>query len=103
MAKSRKSSKSPTKPKNTTTSPDTDIDSHRAHWTIHDEAELIAFLELHRAEAGDGMNFKGRTWSAAAIELKPHTTKGGEKTGLACKNKWQRVRFISLLSFLGAC
>jgi hypothetical protein len=66
--------------------------SMRAHWSLNDETKLIEFLKERRAEAGDGMNFKGSTWSAAAAELKEHTKTGGYKNPTACKNKWAKVR-----------
>lgn len=63
----------------------------RCFWTEADEAALISVLLEHQAEAGDGGNFKKAVWSIAADHLKTSTTKGVEKTGLACKNKWTSV------------
>jgi hypothetical protein len=77
-------------------------DSTRAHWTIADKTELIDFILDHKAEGGDGLNFKGATWTAAAKLLDAKRTKGGIKTSLACKNKFTNARrhiFYRFLSF----
>jgi hypothetical protein len=66
--------------------------STRAHWTTADETELIDFILDHKAEGGDGLNFKAATWTAAAKLLDTQRTKGGIKTSLACKNKFANVR-----------
>lgn len=70
----------------TATAPD------RSIWTTEDETRLVHFLLDHRAEAGDGANFKMTVWNAAADELSKHITKGGPKTAASCKSKWDRVR-----------
>lgn len=67
------------------------IQVNKAIWTIEDETALIDFLAERKAEAGDGANFKGAVWGAAAQEMAKHTTKGGVKTADACKTKWGRV------------
>ena len=69
----------------------------RVHWTTADETALIVFLDDHKSEAGDGMSFKMATWNAAAVSLAGQTTKGAPKDGLACKNKWARVRWHIVL------
>ena len=61
------------------------------HWTPEDESALIAFLVDHKAEAGDGMNFKTSTWKAAVAEMEKHRAKGATKGHLACKNKYAQV------------
>ena len=66
-------------------------DSTRASWTVDDEAALIDFLHEHAAEAGDGLNFKGSTWTAASKAIDSSRTKGAAKTALACKNKFSAV------------
>jgi hypothetical protein len=63
----------------------------RAIWTILEEEALISFLHKHKAEAGDGLNFKGATWTAAAEEMRQYTTKGGVKGASACRTKFTRV------------
>jgi hypothetical protein len=63
----------------------------RAIWTIAEESELIAFLDKHKAEAGDGLNFKGPVWTAAAKEMAKHTTRGAAKGPKACRSKFMRV------------
>ena len=67
-----------------------DLTSH-VQWTEQDEAALIAFLITHKAEGGDGLNFKQSFWTAAAEHMKQHTTKGGPKVADKCKAKWARV------------
>ena len=68
-----------------TTGPD------RSIWTFEDETCLIRFLLDHRAEAGNGANFKTSLWNAAGDELSKHVIKGGPKTAASCKSKWDRV------------
>jgi hypothetical protein len=63
----------------------------RASWTIADETVLIQFLVKHRAEAGNGFNFKTKTFSAASLVVNAVRTKGGTKTWKVCKNKWTQV------------
>jgi hypothetical protein len=62
-----------------------------AHWFTSDEAALIEFLITHKAEVGDGFNFKAVTWTAAAAHMVAYTEKGDTKTAGVCKNKWTRV------------
>jgi hypothetical protein len=64
------------------------------HWTEVDESALVDFLIAHKAEGGDGMNFKPSVWSAAAEHMRPLTTKGGPKNARKCKAKWHRVHLI---------
>ena len=40
-----------------------------AHWFTSDEAALIEFLVTHKAEVGDGFNFKSITWTAAVAHM----------------------------------
>lgn len=89
MAKTTRPSKPSSKHKTATASPEQDTDTPWVHWPMHDESELIASLELHWVEAGNGMSVKGKfglllpsSWSS--------TTNGADKTSLACKKKWQR-------------
>src|ERR1700722_7319450 len=63
----------------------------KADWSVEDETALIDFLITHKAEAGDGLNYKSSTWTAAAAHMLPLTTKGGPKTADKCKTKWGRV------------
>jgi hypothetical protein len=53
-----------------------------------DEAALISFLVAHKAEAGDGFNFKNPIWKATALHMVAYTEKGDPKIASACKNKW---------------
>ena len=66
-------------------------EEQRASWTTADETALIQFLIEHSAEAGNGFNFKTKTFSAASLVLNAMRTKGGTKTGKVCKNKWTQV------------
>jgi hypothetical protein len=67
------------------------MQKERAHWTSEDETALVACLLKHKPEAGDGVNFKGSTWSQVAKEMEELKTKGGEKTAESCKTKWSKV------------
>jgi hypothetical protein len=62
-----------------------------AHWFTSNEAALIEFLITHKAEVGDGFNFKDVTWTAAAAHMVAYTERGDPKTAGVCKNKWARV------------
>jgi hypothetical protein len=83
----------PIQPSQPPSSQTTALDSTRASWTQADETLFLEFLQDHSAESGDGLNFKGATWTAAATRLGALRTKGGVKTPLACKNKWNGVSF----------
>ena len=79
--------------------PDPQPEAHTtSHWTAEDESTLVAFLIEHKAEAGDGVNFKAATWKAVAIEMERHRTKGAVKSHLACKNKYACVRCFPFTS-----
>ena len=59
-------------------------------WSIQEERELIDFLSNHKAEAGDGVNFKQAIWTQAAAymsTLHPNVTFGTNQ----CSSKWGRV------------
>jgi hypothetical protein len=62
-----------------------------AQWPTSDEVALIEFLVARKVEVGDGFNFKGVTWTAAAVHMVPYTKTGNPKTAGVCKNKWTRV------------
>jgi hypothetical protein len=69
-------------------------------WLASDESALISFLVAHKAEAGDGFNFKNTIWKAAALHMMAYTEKGGPKIASACKkNKWAQVHAADV-SFL---
>ncbi|KAJ6491514.1 hypothetical protein DFH09DRAFT_822892, partial [Mycena vulgaris] len=58
-------------------------------WTRDDENKLITYCWDHRAEGGDGCNFKtSLTWNGAAKHLNESITRGGAKTAADCKGKW---------------
>lgn len=69
-----------------------DADPRVIRYTPSEEKELLQFLLQHKAEAGDGKNFVGKTFTAAATYL-------GEKfpnvkpprTGAGCKSKYTTV------------
>jgi len=62
----------------------------RAHWTTDDEKALLLFLIDHKAE-GDSGGFKKTTWNAAAVDVNKLISRGGMKTGDACKGKFHVV------------
>ncbi|KAF8578915.1 hypothetical protein K439DRAFT_1620957 [Ramaria rubella] len=51
-----------------------------AEWTLEDNVTLINLLIDHKAEAGEGRNFKKATWVAVAAGMAGHPYKGGLKT-----------------------
>jgi hypothetical protein len=67
-----------TKPKN----PD-------SHWTVEDEASLVALL-LVQGAIPDG-NYKLQVWSDVASKMKNPPEKGAPKMASSCKSKWERV------------
>jgi Myb/SANT-like DNA-binding domain len=69
--------------------------SDRAVWTQEDETVLLAFLLEHKAEVGDGINFKQAVWTAAASEMAKRPHKGAAKSANSCKNKWAKVRDLT--------
>jgi hypothetical protein len=74
------------------------VAKERAYWSADDEIFFATFLLEHKAEAGDGANFKNKTFADAGKELDARKKKGGSKTVDACKSKWSRVRnSISIL------
>ena len=62
-----------------------------ANWTVEDETELIKFLITCATEGGDGTNFNGATWTAAAKAINEYQTRGAPKNSSACKNKFAFV------------
>ncbi|KAG1821400.1 hypothetical protein EV424DRAFT_819495 [Suillus variegatus] len=66
------------------------------HWTDEATSRLIQYLTLHRAEGGDGINFKQATFAAAAAHLleppdgtpKENYIVGNKRDWQSCKNKW---------------
>ena len=64
------------------------------HRSEANETTLVEFLITHKAEAGDGLNFKPSVWTAAAEHMWPLTMKGGPKHAEKCKAKWSRVHQI---------
>ena len=74
------------------------VNKERANWTADDEEFMALYLLDHKAEAGDGANFKNTTFAAVGKELDQRKEsdgrkkKGGSKDADACKTKWARVR-----------
>lgn len=74
------------------------------HWTDEATSRLIQYLTLHRAEGGDGINFKQATFAAAAAHLleppdgtpKENYIVGNKRDWQSCKNKWIMVRSMLL-------
>ena len=78
----------------TSQSPPTSLQENEegdCHWSKDDVEALIDFLVEHKAEAGDGGNFKAVVWTAVAQEMGKRTSKGAKKTAAKCKSKWERV------------
>jgi hypothetical protein len=80
------------------------VTKEKAIWIEDDELFFITSLLKHKAEAGDGANFKTMTLAAIGQELDKHKEsdghekKGGSKDANACKSKWIRVRNSEFLS-----
>jgi hypothetical protein len=82
------------------------VTKERAFWIPDDEEFMAIYLLEHKAEAGDGANFKNTTFAAVGKELdlrkesdgRPAEKKGGSKDIEACKSKWSRVRNSVFLS-----
>ncbi|KAF5312245.1 hypothetical protein D9619_003790 [Psilocybe cf. subviscida] len=66
--------------------------SNNASWSLREEASFLNFLIDHRAEAGDGCNFKKATMQQAAQHIQPLHVRGGAKTQQTCKNKFTAFR-----------
>ncbi|KJA13258.1 hypothetical protein HYPSUDRAFT_121820, partial [Hypholoma sublateritium FD-334 SS-4] len=52
------------------------------------------FLLSHKAEAGDGCNFKAATFQKAARDIAPLLVRGAAKTAKSCGNKYCAFRKI---------
>ncbi|KAF8578798.1 hypothetical protein K439DRAFT_1621030 [Ramaria rubella] len=61
-------------------------------WTPEDNVALINLLIDHKAEAGEGGNFKKAMWVAVAVGMAGHPYKGGLKTLEACRTRWMKLR-----------
>jgi len=62
-----------------------------AVWTSAEESAFVDFLVDHKAEAGDGGNFKTTTYQRVVGHLAPLRQRGAIKTVKACRNKWTAV------------
>ena len=84
--------------------PDEKVKKIQAHWTADDELFFVTYLLEHKAEAGDGFNFKDATFDKvgklldARQESDGRNKKGGPKTTSVCRSKWSRVRNSIVLS-----
>ncbi|KAL4078344.1 hypothetical protein V8B97DRAFT_1936806 [Scleroderma yunnanense] len=63
----------------------------QASWTDGDIDTLLDLAIVHKASAGEGMNFKAVFWNTVSTTL-ANPTKGGPKTAKVCKEKWKRLR-----------
>ena len=72
-----------------------------AHWSDVDINTLIKFLTSQLPTVRDGTGFKLTVWNKAAIRVNAlMKTKGCDKTGPSCKNKWARVTVGPCVNFL---
>jgi hypothetical protein len=69
----------------------------RCHRTEADKLAFINFLLDHKAEAGDGGNFKSNIWNDVSVEMLKHTSKGCVKVASKCKAKYILVCAVVLL------
>jgi hypothetical protein len=68
----------------------------RASWTEVEVDALVNYMFDHRAEAGDGGNFKVSTYTAAAAHIAQFTTPPQMKSVKSLQGKWQSVRCCHL-------
>ncbi|KAJ7081524.1 hypothetical protein C8R44DRAFT_563145, partial [Mycena epipterygia] len=61
-------------------------------WTRADGKALLLHLVDNIAAAGDGGNFKAKTFRGAAVVVEKLRSRGGPKTGKACANKYASFR-----------
>lgn len=71
--------------------------SLKASWNDEETSGLVDFLWEHKAEAGEGGNFKDATFNTAAQHIAPFWRSGSVKTAKHCKTKWQSVSFTIYL------
>ena len=65
----------------------------QAHWSDVDMSALIEYLASQLPMVADGTGFKSTVWNEAAVKVNMLTkTKGCNKTGPSCKNKFASVR-----------
>lgn len=62
-----------------------------AVWTSAEETAFVDYLVDHKAEAGDGGNFKTTTYQRVISHIAPLHESGAIKTVKACRNKWTAV------------
>lgn len=73
------------------------MSTQHAIWSSAEESAFVGFLVEHRAEAGDGGNFKTGTFQKALGHIAPFHERGGAKNVKTLRNKWTSVR-LSLFS-----
>lgn len=73
----------------------------RAHWNVAETRALLEYLNDHKSEGGDGLNFKATTYRAAAAHINALAihTHGAIKTGDMCSRKWVGVRYHLLFLY----
>ena len=65
----------------------------QAHWSNADTSALIEYLASQLPTVADGTGFKSTVWNEATVKVNMlMKTKGCDKTGPSCKNKFARVR-----------
>ncbi|PPQ97013.1 hypothetical protein CVT26_006439 [Gymnopilus dilepis] len=65
-----------------------------ASWTSAEESAFVDFLFEHRAEAGDGGNFKATTFQKALTHIAPFFKRGAAKSVKNLRNKWNNFRRV---------
>ncbi|KAJ7453432.1 hypothetical protein FB451DRAFT_1004098, partial [Mycena latifolia] len=63
-----------------------------AAWTNPDEKFMVVYLVEHVSEAGDGGNFKAKTFRALTEKLNAIRTRGGPKNARGCGQKYMTLR-----------
>ncbi|KAF8576712.1 hypothetical protein K439DRAFT_1622647 [Ramaria rubella] len=93
--RTRSSRSPPNSPQRPTPPPSTNNPPARkkaAAWVLEDDIVLINLLIDHKAEAGEGGNFKKSTWMAVAGVMVDWPSTRGLKTWEAFRSRWIKLR-----------
>ncbi|KAJ7579640.1 hypothetical protein C8J56DRAFT_1058650 [Mycena floridula] len=71
-----------------------ETEAHNALWTSDDIHCMLQQLALHKAEAGDGGNFKASTFTKVAVEVEKVRTVGAKKTQKVCQDKFTQLKLV---------
>ena len=69
-------------------------------WDKRETNKMMVYLQDNTALAGDGGNFKGSTYQAAATYIAPYHKSGPIKTAKHVKGKYKKCEYIITSTFL---